>query len=74
MSLGGLVDKILVYQSYGHGFDPSYRSYGHGFDPSYKHLFSFFLFFFDHTHMHICIFGMQRVKEKEEDAFHGSHC
>ena len=39
MSLGGLVDKILVYRSCSHGFNPSYGT-------------SFF-FFFDHTHTHV---------------------
>ena len=50
MSLGGLVDKILVYRSCSHGFDPSYGTSS----------FSYSLF--DHTHMHICVFGFQRVK------------
>ena len=51
MSLGGLVDKILVYRSCIHRFHPSYGT-------------SFFFFFFnlfDHAHTHICVFGVQRV-------------
>ena len=58
MSLGGLADKILVYRS---GFDPSYGT-------------SFFLvLFFDHTHMHICVFGMQRVN-KQVECYEGRRC
>ena len=51
MSLGGLVDKILAT-------DPVVT----GLIPAMEHLF--FLFscsFFDHTHMHICVFDVQRV-------------
>ena len=48
MSLGGLVDKILVYRSCSHRFDPSYGA----------------SFFFLTTPIHICVFGVQRVKKR----------
>ena len=50
MSLGGLVDKILVYQSCSHGFDPSYGT----------SFFSFLVLFFLTTP--ICIYAYLACK------------
>ena len=46
------MDKILVYRSCYHEFDPSYGT----------SFFFFLVLFFDHTHTHICVFGVQRAK------------